>query len=201
VDDLDYFKATYGLRDRDVLLVPFGSRVYGTHTDESDFDYLAIVPANRIADSCTEYRRNRLNVQLYNRRDFQRDLDQHRVHALEAYFLPGSGVPAQFSLRLRRRLLREAWLRKSSHSFVRAKKKMEIERAPALGRKSLFHALRILDFGAQIGTHGSIIDYASANGYWFAIRDAGRADWDYHRELYQPIHRRLASALRKATAE
>ena len=54
VDDLDYFKATYGLRDQDVLLVPFGSRVYGTHDADSDFDYLAIVP--RILNMTTDRR-------------------------------------------------------------------------------------------------------------------------------------------------
>jgi hypothetical protein len=85
VNDLDYFKATFGLRDEDVLLVPFGSRVYGTHDDDSDHDYLAIVPPNRRAVSGQEYRRRQINIQIYNRHDFQRDLDLHRIHALEAY--------------------------------------------------------------------------------------------------------------------
>jgi predicted nucleotidyltransferase len=199
VDDLEYFRATFGLREEDVLFVPFGSRVYGTHSEESDYDYLAIVPADRRAMSRQEYRRNAVNIQIYNRRHFQEDLDEHRIHALEAYFMPDGIVRAQFTFRLERRLLRSELMRKSSHSWVRAKKKMEIENDPVIGRKSLFHSLRILDFAIQIAARGAITDYSSANAYWEAICAAGRDDWAYHHAEYHPEYRRLASAFRKAS--
>jgi predicted nucleotidyltransferase len=64
MDDIDYFKATYGLRDCDVLIVPYGSRVYGTHKEDSDYDYMAIVPVNRRANTGEEYRRNDVNIHL-----------------------------------------------------------------------------------------------------------------------------------------
>jgi hypothetical protein len=200
MNDLDYFKATFGLREEDVLLVPFGSRVYGTHGDDSDYDYLAIVPTNRRALSGQEYRRHQVNIQVYNRHDFQKDLDLHRIHALEAYYMPDGAVREACRFRLSKRALRAELVRKASHSFVRARKKMEVEHEPHLGRKSLFHALRILTFGAQIARRGGI-DYGAANEHWFAIRDAGRDDWAYFKERYQPLYNRLASDLRKATAE
>src|SRR5262249_51790721 len=121
MDDLEYFLATFGLRPDEVLLIPFGSRVYGTHTEESDHDYLAIVPPARRAVSGGAYRRGQVNVQIYNSHDFQAHLDQHQVHAVEGYFVPGTTCAERFVFRLDRRKLRAEWLRKSSHSFVRAK--------------------------------------------------------------------------------
>ena len=89
MNDLDCFKAAYRLRDEDVLLFPFGSRVYGTHEEDSDYDYLAALPESLWPGPTMEYRRNNLNIHVYGRPDFQRQLDEHQVHALEAYFLPG----------------------------------------------------------------------------------------------------------------
>ena len=34
------------------------------------------------------------------------------------------------------------------------------------GVKSIFHSLRILDFGRQIIAHGKIVDFKRANRYW-----------------------------------
>jgi len=148
-DEIDYFLATLGLSRDDVLLIPFGSRVYGTHNDGSDHDSLAVVPRQYRLLSGTEYRRNELNVQVYNSHAFQKHLDQHQVHAVEAYFVPGSGCAGRFRFRLEKKKLRAEWLRKSSHSFVRARKKIHLESDLTLGKKSLFHSLRILRFGAD----------------------------------------------------
>ena len=69
MQNLERFKQTYGLRDCDVILIPYGSRVYQTHSVKSDYDYIAIVLENRRADTGTEYNYDDLNVQVYNRRD------------------------------------------------------------------------------------------------------------------------------------
>jgi len=71
MSDIEYFMATYGFRPKDVILVPYSSRVYGTATDRSDYDYITIIPTNRFADTSTEYRHNETNVHMYNRHDFQ----------------------------------------------------------------------------------------------------------------------------------
>lgn len=159
--DIEVFKATYGLRDQDVLLIPYGSRVYGTATDQSDEDYMAIVLQDR---DCTgeEYRHNSLNVHLYNRVDFQRQLGIHKIHALEAWSMPDSPCPKHFKWKLNLNLLRDAISEKASHSFVKAKKKIEVEKDFYVGQKSLFHSLRILIFGTQVATQGKIVDYSTS---------------------------------------
>jgi hypothetical protein len=199
MDDIAAFKATFGLRDEDVLLVPFGSRVYGTHAEDSDHDYIAVVPAGRRRIP-REYMTERTNILVYNARAFQAQLHKHEIDALEAFFHPDGACRGRFTFRLRPRRLRNALLRKASHSWVRAKKKMLLAGDARRGCRSLFHALRILQFGVQIATQGRIADYGAANGYWFEIRDAAGADWAYFEGRYRPSYNALASALRRATA-
>jgi hypothetical protein len=197
--DLEYFKATFGLADEDVLLVPFGSRVYGTHAENSDHDYLAIVPAGRRRMRGEGYRRGAVNIQVYNCHEFQEQLHKHQVHAVEAYFLPGGPCRETFEFHLDPRKLRAEWLRKSSHSFVKAKKKFLAEGDAPAGRKSLFHALRIVEFGIQLARTGRLTDYAAANHWWREIRERPEEDWAPYRDRYQPEHNRLCGAFRRAT--
>jgi predicted nucleotidyltransferase len=196
MDDLAYFKATYGLRDEDVLLFPYGSRVYQTHKEDSDYDWLAIIPENRKANTGEEYRRNDLNIHMFNRRDFQKQLDLHKIHTLEAYFLPDGLCKKHFTFKLDKSQLRHEISQKSSHSFVKAKKKIEVEKDYYIGWKSLFHSLRILNFAIQIGEKGKIEDYSAANHFWFEIQQAQQYNWEYFKTKYQPIYNELATQFR-----
>ena len=198
MDPLTYFRATYGLREQDVLFVPYGSRVYGTAGKDSDEDYLAIVPANRRADTGEEYQRDNVNIHIFNRRDFQDQLNRHKIHALEAYYLPDGRVAKEFTFALDLGTLRSELSQKASHSFVKAKKKLEVEKDYYIGWKSLFHSLRILIFGTQIASTGRLSNYAAANRFWFEIRDAQQYNWEYFKDKYQPVYNSLATEFRKA---
>lgn len=195
--DIEYFRATYGLRECDVQLIPYGSRVYGTHSESSDYDYIGLVPPKRMVDTGTEYRWNSLNVHIYNRYDFQKQLERHKIHTLEAYYMPDGIVAKDFKFELHLPTLREVISEKASHSFVKAKKKIDKENDFYVGWKSLFHSLRILNFGIQIAGKGKIADYSAANNHWFDIRDAQQYNWEYFKEKYQPIYNELATEFRK----
>ena len=202
MDNINYFRATYGLRECDVDLIPYGSRVYGTHKEDSDYDYIGIVPANRMVDTGTEYRWNSLNVHIYNRHAFQAQLEKHKIHTLEAYFVPNKDdfinpVPKDFKFELDLVKLRNELSEKASHSFVKAKKKIDKEKDFYVGWKSLFHSLRILNFGIQLASKKKIYDFTAANKYWFEIRDAQCYSWDYLKDKYQPIYNELATEFRK----
>lgn len=194
--DIEYFKYTYGLGN-DTIIVPYGSRVYGTDRNDSDYDYIAIIPSNRKANTGEEYRRNLVNIHMYNRFDFQDQLNSHKIHTLEAYFLPDGIVSKQFKFNLNLSILRNELSQKSSHSFVKAKKKIDKEKDYYIGWKSLFHSIRILDFGIQIAKNGKISDYSSANSYWFDILNAQQYNWDFFKKKYQPIYNSLATEFRK----
>ncbi len=191
-----HFENAYDLHESDYTVVPYGSRVYRTNKADSDYDYIAIIPENK-AKTGEEYLHNNINVHIYNKADFQSQLNEHKVHTLEAYFLKGSLIALLFDFKLDLVKLRHEFSQKSSNSFVKAKKKIEVEKDFYIGWKSLFHSLRILNFGIQIAKTGKIEDYEAANHYWFAIRDAQKYDWDYFKEKYQPEYNRLATEFRK----
>jgi predicted nucleotidyltransferase len=177
------------------LMIPYGSRVYGTTGPNSDEDYMGIILLPR---SCTgeEYRHNDLNVHLYNKVDFQKQLDIHKIHTLEAWYLPDSPCHKHFKFQLNLHVLRESISEKANHSFVKAKKKIEIEKDYYIGQKSLFHSLRILTFGIHIARDGKI-DFGAANQYWRDIIESGQYNWEYYKNKYQPIYNSLATEFRK----
>lgn len=190
MNDIENFKNRFNLKD--ITLIPYGSRVYGTNTDKSDYDYIVIVPDNTV-ETGTEYHGGNTDINVISKSDFQIQLDEHKIHALESFFL----IDLPFKFKLNLGVLRESISQKASHSFVKAKKKIEVEKDYRIGWKSLFHSLRILDFGIQVATFGKIKDYGSANKYWFEILGSQRYDWDYYKDKYQPVYNRLATDFRK----
>ena len=195
--DIEYFLATFGLQEQDILLFPYGSRVYGTAKEDSDHDYLAVIPANHKVNTGEEYVHGSLNVHIFNRQDWEDQLQSHKVHCLEAYYLPDGVCQKHFPFTINLVKLRHELSEKSSKSWVKAKKKIDVEKDFYIGWKSLFHSLRILNFGIQIVTLGGIKDYSAANHYWAAILGAKEYTWDYFKRQYQGEFNRLATEFRK----
>ena len=194
----DRFKSTYGLNDQSVLIMPYGSRVYGTANEKSDHDYLAVVLGKSHIQTGEEYRNGDINIHIYTREDWQSQLNDHKVHTLEAYFLPDEICRKNFQLKINLKKLRSTLSEKSSKSFVKAKKKIDKEKDYYVGWKSLFHSLRILSFGTQIAKFGKIVDYSAANHYWFDIINNPQYEWSYYEEKYKKPHNELATEFRKA---
>lgn len=195
-EEIDYFRYTYGFREQDVSLIPFGSRVYGTHRETSDYDFIGIIPDNRMKDTGTEYRMEKLNVHMFNGYHFKKNMLKHKIEALEAFFHSEFEIN-RFKFELDLVNLRHEISSKSSHSFVKAKKKIIVEKEYHLGWKSLFHSLRILNFGIQVAKNSKISDYSAANKYWEEINSDKCIDWDILKEKYQPVFNELASEFRK----
>ena len=195
---IELMKEHYKIADKPVILSPYGSNVYGTASTNSDDDLICVVPDNAGILTGTEYRKDKLNVQFYTRKDFQDQLNIHKVVPLECFMNPNEEkLPAQFKFKLNLVSLRHEWSAKASNSWVKAKKKIEVERDYYVGWKSLFHSLRILTFGIQIAEKGTITDYGAANHHWIDIRDAQQYNWDYFKEKYQPEYNRLCTEFRK----
>lgn len=195
---IDHFKSTYGLKDQDFLLIPYGSRVYGTSQVESDYDYLAIIINDRLKGlTGIEYNHDDLNITLYDRIDWQDQLNNHKIHTLEGYFHPSKLCQNKFKFKLDLVKLRHELSEKASHSFVKAKKKIEIAKEYYIGWKSLFHSLRILKFAIQVAKFGEIVDFSEANHYWDEIKSAQQYNWDYFKQKYQPEYNRLSTEFKK----
>lgn len=162
-----------------VAVYPYGSRVYGTAGKKSDYDYIIVlnVKENPLWKSA-QYSDTLMNINFYSADEHQQRIADHEISALECFFLPQSMVlydvfhplskkskVAPFKFKLDLPTLRSSLSAKSSNSWVKAKKKLTVEKDYDidLGRKSLFHSMRVIDFGIQIAESGAIHDYGSCN--------------------------------------
>lgn len=159
------------LNEKDLIAVYlYGSRIYYTATKTSDYDFIVITnnkTTNQFSDTL-------ININFYTLDEHQKRLDGHEISAIECLFLSSDEIlleTIKFTFNLNLKKLRHSLSTKSSNSFVKAKKKLTIEKDYDLnlGRKSLFHSFRIIDFGIQIATYGKIIDYTSSNALFYEI--------------------------------
>ena len=101
-----------------------------------------------------------LNATLISPKHFQEMLNNHRIDAMECFFLredwKHESIKFDFNLNLDQ--LRRSISAVSSNSWVKCKKKMS-QGDDYVGKKSLFHSLRIADFGIQIAKEGKIVSY------------------------------------------
>lgn len=162
---------------------PYGSKVYHTTNPNSDIDWVYITEEKFDGDN------------VYTHKEFQELLNNHNIMALECYFL--TMFPKdKFKFNLVLSKLRRSISATSSNSFVKAKKKIN-QGDYYLGYKSLFHSLRILDFGYQIATTGTIYNYQSSSHHFWEIYNSGETNWDYFKDKYQLVYNSLSTNFRK----
>lgn len=179
-----------------VAIIPYGSHVYGTADRNSDHDYIVIV--HDCVEHDDQYRTHIGDYSVYSESHFQKLLDEQYIGAIEAFFAPAiQGSLEQFTYKVNLSKLRESISQRSSNSFVKCKKKLLVETGEErIGMKSLFHSLRMLEFGIQLATTGKIVNFYSANHYWEKIQEIG-PDWEKLNEYFKPIYNTLSTEFRK----
>lgn len=186
-------------------LFSYGSRVYGTYSKDSDFDYIYIFDdekAEKLDDQYIYEGKNTVeNYSIYGITKFQQMMNDHHITALECYFLPQEHFISyhQFDFKLNLQQLRKSISEKTSHSWVKAKKKFEIEddRNIYVGKKSLFHSMRIIDFGTQIAKTNKIENYQSCVHLWNEIKNNPSENWKDYETKYKSIFNQMMSEFRK----
>ena len=175
----------------------YGSRVYGTASESSDYDYILVIKDN------SSFKKEYLKVNNYEyhfvkKSEFEQKLNDHKIDFLECYFAPKEMV---FFEHFRPKFEIDKWkLRKSisqvcNNSWSKCRKKIE-QGDYYIGIKSLFHSIRILHFGIQIAKYGKIIDYSECNNYWKEINDGEFYDWEYFKNKYKPLMNKKQSEFR-----
>lgn len=195
VVDLDSVYAIY----------PYGSRVYGNAMANSDYDYI-VITRNKVQD---QYSDRLVNINFFTPEEHQQRLNDHEISALECYFLPQEIVlfdrmhplnknAAHFKFDLDLVKLRHSLSAKSSNSWVKAKKKLTVEKDYdlAIGKKSLFHAIRIIEYGMQIARNGRLVDYSVCNDLYWEIMSSYN-DWPSLFEGYKKYYNGLLTSFRK----
>lgn len=175
-------------------IFPYGSINYGTHTEKSDLDFIYVVPDESPILYDFQYHDTKTNADytIYKETSFISHLKEHKVDALECIFgtnmLPVRDYKRFFELDLTK--LRESISSVCSNSWVKAKKKFLIEKDYDVykGKKSLFHSIRIYDFGCQIAEYGKIVDFESCKDLWFEIYNDTSEDYEHYKEKYKPLY-------------
>ena len=198
----DLILQNFHLLDKEVMNVyPYGSQVYKTNSYSSDYDFILVLNKD-VREYALSSNDQKLNIHLYSVEGFEDQINQHKISALECIFLPSNMILKNdyvFNFKLNKEKLRSSISEKASHSWVKAKKKFEIEadRNIYIAKKSLFHSLRIIDFGIQIATYSKIVDYSSSNYLWEEIKNNPMEDWDNYKNKYQELFNFRMTEFRK----
>ena len=167
----------------------YGSTIYGTARKGSDFDLIVVVDrkddvtitsrAIAIAREYFQLSMSKFDANIYTEEEFLRGLNGMEISFLECvndsrahtnlgtlvfgkkHVMPEIHLPT----------LRDSISKKASNSWVKAKKKLAptVDYAPNIGKKSAWHALRILMYGIQLATVGKIENIVVANGIFQSI--------------------------------
>lgn len=176
-------------------MYPFGSRVYGNLHTESDWDYFLILRNNV---NVQQLKQGKLSYTIQTIEGFQQLLNEHEAIALECYFLPENLIAIKpfkkWYFSLKREQLKKSFLQKMEDCFIKSKRKFNSNNE-LIGKKSLFHSIRIGLFGLQILEHSKIIDYAQSNKIWESIYSIQSSAWMAYEFTFEPIYKKLYDAL------
>ena len=181
----------------------YGSIVYGTYIEgKSDRDYIVIVPDDYQID-VDQIEHDNCHYNIFHATTWQKKLDNNEVDAIEIYFLPKRHVlkeTMRFNTDIVPSKIREQFSKTASNSWVKCKKKLIVEDSfnPRIGKKSLWHALRIIEFGTQILLTGKINNYSCMNNLYDSIVNTPHDDWEYFQHFYQPIYNAKKTRFRLA---
>lgn len=183
------------LKIRNIYL--FGSQVYGTQREDSDYDFI-VVACSMLAKQ--EIRHENYNIHIHTPDIFLDGLKEYQMQYLECIYAPPFAKIMEkmvqpdknFSLKLE--MLKYKGMGQSFNAFHKAKDRI-IDGEIYRGVKSLWHSIRILDFFKQIIEKGKIEDFTSSNYLWEMILEdlknghdeGGDDDWIYYKEKYLPI--------------
>ena len=176
----------------------YGSRVYGTATKNSDYDFIFVVKKR----DNEQFSDNLININFFTDEGHQQRLDEHEISALECQFLSPEFIlkeTKKYKFNFDVAKLRHSLSRKSSNSWVKCKKKLTVEKDYDLnvGRKSMFHAFRIMDYGFQLATEQKIYNYQSCNPLYHEIMS--RYNWDELFDTFKKDYNEWCSRFKSVT--
>jgi len=148
-----------------VGLYEFGSLVYGTAHENSDYDYVVILD---VSDELYEHFENKdLDIHIFSIESFKHKLIEHDIMVLETFFNPHPIIKYDVDFKLDLVKLRHKISAIVSNSWVKAKKKVLLEDEDSfIGWKSLFHSVRLLSFGIQMAELGRIEKFDGLVDFW-----------------------------------
>lgn len=182
-----------------INIFSYGSYVYGTNDSASDKDYICIIRNKSEYENNSQKQFTDGDITFYTDEYFHDLLSKHEISAIECLWNEDFVLNKKhqqdcivfFNEQFNLSDLRRSISSKSSNSWVKSKKKLTLEKDYnyRVGIKSLFHSIRILCFGWQIGCFHKIVNYSMCNNIWDGIKkDSINNDYTYLKKKYQPIY-------------
>lgn len=161
----------FSLDPKEVLnIYSYGSRAYGTHTVDSDHDYI-VVHKSAFLNEGMGMKENaktsvdgKIQIINYSRTGFKAGIEQYEINVLECLYLPENLIiqkrwPYKID-RFDKKEFASKIITKASNSWHHALLALEDDNEHA-AYKGIYHSLRILTFANQIKEKNEI-DFSSA---------------------------------------
>lgn len=193
----------------------WGSRVYGCSTAQSDWDFICVMPDGWIeknnTDQCfTVMSDMEFTFNFESVTSWQEKIGSNAIEALECSFLPSKFVVKEnkkFPITIDYDKVRHTISRVSSIAWVKGLNKLSVHKDynQYVGRKSIWHSLRLFMFGIQIMKYDKIVDYTEGNIYYddiiHHVFPADIKEAEGFKALYQGTYNRLHSEFKLAHLE
>lgn len=188
--------------DKILGVCEFGSATYGTQTEKSDYDFVAIVDMD---DGYIQFESPDVDIHIMSKHHYLSKLESHDIMALEVHFNPNQLKKYAVDFTINKVKLRHKISAVVSNSWVKAKKKVNLENEDTyVGIKSCFHAIRIARMGTLIANDEKDIFPQSNVVLWNNIlQDANNSnyDWDTLNTIYKPLLNVALSEFRKVATK
>ena len=155
-------------------IYPYGSRVYGTDTEHSDYDYIIVYKSAFLDDG--SFKRNarssydrEIQGIAYSRTGFIDAINNYDISALECLSLDDEDIVQKkwknfkITKYVEKEMVKKI-ISKASASYHVAKEACKYDNIEQ-GMRGIYHMLRILDFGIQIKKHQKIVDFSTSIKY------------------------------------
>lgn len=172
----------------------FGSQIYGNASKNSDKDFIVIAKSS-ITEK--EFKSDLYNIHLLSEDKFLLGLKNHNIRDLECIYAPNWAklvINKEFDFEINKPSLRHSISHSNSNSWVKCKKKLA-QGDYYLGVKSLFHSMRIANFGIQLATENKITDFTSCNWIWEEI-NSKKWTWEELDAKWRPYNNEIMHEFR-----
>ena len=181
-------------KSRVINMYLYGSVIYGTTNENSDYDILIIA---KTPWPEREIKVNNYNIHILSMDRFMEGLKQHNIRNIECLFSPIKFISEGIGYTVDIKGLRHSISHTVSNSWVKAKKKI-LQGDYYIGTKSLFHSLRISMFGKQLCEKNYINNWKCANYIWDELMSKTWT-WDELDNKYRILRNELSTDFRNAT--
>lgn len=154
-----------------VNIYPYGSRVYGNHVEDADYDYVivfksAFLDNGAFKNNAISSADRKIQGSVFSRSGFQDAINRYDMSALECIYLEDDKIlkkkwPFRAPIIDKHSFVKNV-ITNASNSQYRAVNRYK-DGDIRMSKKGIYHSLRVLMFGIQIMEHGKIVNYGEAN--------------------------------------